>query len=163
MLLASLLSQLVDGNPTIPEAVHKSYVLHKSRKTRPTLKEYLKLLHIVIAQFSSVFIVIDALDECEEGVRSRFLKDVRSFPENTRVLCTSRFLPDIMTAFEDVQPWLEIAASESDMKKYISGRVEQVIRLQRHVQAEEGLLEEIETRIIELAEGMQVTKWNYTI
>ena len=59
-----------------------------------------------------------------------------------------------MTAFENARPWLEISASKLDMKKYIAGRVELEIRLQRHAQAEPTLLEEIETKIIDLAQGM---------
>jgi len=153
-LIASLLSQLVDQKLTIPDAVQKSHNLHRNRKTRPKLPEYLALLHGVIPQFSSVFVVIDALDECDEGVRDRLLKEIEHFKRNARVVCTSRYLPDIMKAFEDVRPWLEISASESDMKKYIAGRVEQEIRLERHIKAEPALLQEIEDKVIELSQGM---------
>jgi hypothetical protein len=148
------LSQLVNQKLAIPEVIQSAHKIHLDRKTRPKLREYLALLHAVISQFSSVFVVIDALDECDEGVRDRLLKEIRSLRDNTRVVCTSRYLPDIMTAFEDVRPWLEISASESDMKKYIAGRVELEIRLRRHVQAEPSLLEEMETKIIDLAQGM---------
>jgi hypothetical protein len=74
-LLASLLRQLVQGRPSLPEDVKSLYDKQKDMYIRPSFDESLKALYSVTAIYSRAFIVIDALDECQasDGCRSRFL------------------------------------------------------------------------------------------
>ena len=96
-LISSLLGQLVDKASLIPEDLYHLYQRHKKKGIRPSLSEYLKLLHYVVFQFSAVFIVIDALDECSEsdGIRERLIDNIYRLLPEIRLFVTSRRLFDI--------------------------------------------------------------------
>ena len=64
-LIVSLLKQLVQERPSIPDVVKNLYSYHKPKRTCPSPDEILNALHSVTAFYSKTFIVIDALDECQ--------------------------------------------------------------------------------------------------
>jgi hypothetical protein len=70
-LITALLKQLVQRQSSLSDSVKNLYQQHN----RPSLDEFLRDLHSVIANFSTVYIIIDALDECQivEGCRATFL------------------------------------------------------------------------------------------
>ncbi|KAM3068553.1 hypothetical protein ACMFMG_011084 [Clarireedia jacksonii] len=70
-LLECLIKQLAQHQKTFPESLQASYVLHQNRNTRPLLEELSVALQSVGRSYSRVFIVIDALDECDDTDRSR--------------------------------------------------------------------------------------------
>ncbi|RYP92526.1 hypothetical protein DL770_001392 [Monosporascus sp. CRB-9-2] len=77
-LLSSLLKQLSQGRPSLPETVKALYDSHLKGKTRPSLGEISGSLQSVGAMYSRVFVVIDALDECQavEDCRKTFLSEI---------------------------------------------------------------------------------------
>src|SRR6266516_4828685 len=77
-LLMNLLKQLVRERNTIPETIKSLYNLHKDKRSRPSLDEILKELHSVVRLYSKIFIIIDALDECQasEDGCSQFLQNL---------------------------------------------------------------------------------------
>ncbi|GMF91910.1 unnamed protein product [Aspergillus oryzae] len=68
-LLTSLLKQLACQTPTLPKCLKNLFGNHKNQQTRPTSDEIWTALHTIGSSYEKVFIVIDALDECQ----SRFL------------------------------------------------------------------------------------------
>ena len=79
------------------------------------------------ALYSTVFIVIYALDECQafDGCRSRFLAEVFSLQVKSRanLFATSRF-DDIAERFKEKESLLlEIRASGKDVLKYLDDRI----------------------------------------
>ena len=64
-LLTSLLKQLAHGQSSLLDSLKDLYNRHKVKRTRPSLDETLRSLHSVAAMYSRVFIVVDALDECQ--------------------------------------------------------------------------------------------------
>lgn len=64
-LLASLLKRLLQERPTLPNSVKIFYERHNTDQTRPSFGEISTELRSIIASFSTTFIVIDALDECQ--------------------------------------------------------------------------------------------------
>jgi Cdc6-like AAA superfamily ATPase len=88
-LLACLLKQLVQENPTMPDSMKELDKRHKDKRTRRSFDEISKALHSVIASssYSRVFILIDALDECQvsDGGRSKFLSEVLNLQAKTGV------------------------------------------------------------------------------
>src|SRR5205085_1151644 len=64
-LLLSLLKQLVQEQPFMPESVRRLHEHHNRQRTWPSLDEISKVLHSVIADYSRTFLIIDALDECQ--------------------------------------------------------------------------------------------------
>ena len=55
-LLASLLKQLVQEQPSVPESIKSLYERHKKKRTRPPIDEISKALHSVITNYSTAFI-----------------------------------------------------------------------------------------------------------
>jgi predicted ATPase len=107
-LLTCLLKQLVQEKPTMPDSMKDLYKCHKDKRTRPSFDEISKVLHSVIASpsYSRVFILIDALDECQvsDGGRRRFLSEVFNLQAKTGVnlFATSRFIPDIKEELKNI-------------------------------------------------------------
>lgn len=62
-LLAGLLKQLTGNFLLLPEEVKDLYERHESSRTRPSTNELARVLQSVVASYSKVFFVIDALDE----------------------------------------------------------------------------------------------------
>ena len=77
-LLASLLKQLAECQHSLPASVKDLYDLHRTKRTRPSIDEILRSIQSVVTAYTRVFIIIDALDECQvsDGCRSRFLSEI---------------------------------------------------------------------------------------
>ncbi|KAE9371875.1 hypothetical protein N431DRAFT_341685, partial [Stipitochalara longipes BDJ] len=153
-LLASLLKQLAQGQASIPGAVKDLYNRHQRNKTRPLLNEVSASLQVVATLYSRVFIIIDALDECQvsHGCREKFLSEMFSLQTKTRVnlYATSRFIPDITEKFNKGLQ-LEIRASNHDVRRYLDSHMSQ---LPRCVLRSSDLQDEIKTNIIKAVDGM---------
>ena len=63
-LLASLLKQLSQERPSLPDTLKDLYNRHNAKRTRPSFEEISNALDIVAAMYSRIFIIVDALDEC---------------------------------------------------------------------------------------------------
>jgi Cdc6-like AAA superfamily ATPase len=153
-LLASLLKQLVESQPSLPSTVKDLYGRHKTKRTRPSPKEVSDTLQIVAKSYSRVFVIIDALDECQvfDGCRSKLLSEIFSLQTKCRsnIFATSRFMPDIVERFDN-EMRLEIRASNQDMKIYLDGHMSQ---LPGFVLRSSKLQDEIKAEIIKAADGM---------
>jgi Cdc6-like AAA superfamily ATPase len=154
-LLASLLKQLVQEQPFIPENVKSLYERHKDKRTRPSLDEISKALHSIVAGYSRVFIIVDALDECQgsnEG-RKRFLAELFDLQARTgaSLLTTSRFIPEIVKEFEERSVQLEVCASDDDLQRYLDGHM---TKLPSFVSRNADLQNEVKIAIINAVDGM---------
>ncbi|KAH0565262.1 hypothetical protein GP486_001343 [Trichoglossum hirsutum] len=125
-LLSSLLKQLVQKQAFVPENVEKLYEYHNRERTRPSLKEILKALESVAAQYSRVLIIVDALDECDvsDGVHQKFLSAIFNLQAKTgaNIFATSRINDNIAKLFEGALS-LQIRAEDEDIKSYLNGRM----------------------------------------
>jgi hypothetical protein len=127
-LLANLLKQLAQGQSSLPlpNSAKDLYTEHKARQTRPSLDEISGALQIVAATYSRVFIIVDALDECQasDGCRSRLLSEIFSLLAKTgaNFFATSRPNPYIENEFKG-RISLEILASDEDVRRYIDGHM----------------------------------------
>ena len=155
-LLSDILKQLVQAKPSAAKAASILYERHSNHGTRPSLDEIFAALKTTMMSFWTVYVVIDALDECadKEGTRSQFLGKLRALQQefDVRLMVTSRASPDIVNQFKSL-PTLEIRASPADVKRYVSG---QINRLPRCVQRDEKLQGEVEDKIVEAVDGMLV-------
>lgn len=153
-LLANLLKQLSQQRATLPDSVMTLYEKHKVKRTQPSFDEISKTFQFVIAIFSRVFIIIDALDECQmtNGCRTRLLTEIflTQAKSNINVFATSRFLPEITERFEKSIS-LEIRASKEDVRRYLGGCI---YRLPAFISRSPDLQEEIKTGIVLLAKGI---------
>jgi hypothetical protein len=156
-LLASLLKQLAICQPSLPDSVKDLYDRHKTKRTLPLLDEISTSLQSVLTTYSRVFIIIDALDECQvsDGNRIRFLSEICSLQAKcgANLLVTSRFMPDITVRFNQAIT-LEIRASSEDVRRYLDGHM---FRLPGFVVRSPELQEEVKSKIVQSVQGMCVT------
>jgi hypothetical protein len=139
----------------LPNEVRKFYKTHLALVTRPSLTDYSQLLQLIVARFSKVFLVIDALDESNEsdGTRSCLVNEVRKLPSTLHLLCTSRHIPDIEQQFSG-SALQEVRASDKDVENYLIERIKQSVRLKKHVIADPPLLDVITKNIVAKVDGM---------
>ena len=155
-LVSSLLKQLVQEQPSVPEIVKSLYERYPYKRSRPSPEEILKSLYAIATDYPRIFILIDALDECQvsDGGRRKFLSEVFHLQNKTgaNVFATSRLIPEIMKEFEGSIS-LEIRASKEDMQRYLEGRI---LELPSFVSRRVDLQEEIKTQILKAVNGMYV-------
>jgi Cdc6-like AAA superfamily ATPase len=148
-LLISLLKQLIQCRGSIDGRIQRT-------KSRPQMEELLELIDLAIANFSSVYILIDALDECglSDGHCRKILSLVSRFPRQYRVrlFVTSRFIPEILKTFQgDLIITKEIIAHENDVRTYLE---EHMTKLSLCVLRSPDLQHEIQSTIINSTDGM---------
>jgi hypothetical protein len=155
-LLTSLLKQLSQKRFPLPDGVQDLYDQYKDQPKRPSRDEIAKALHSVSALYSKVFIIIDALDECEvtDGCRARLLSEVfrLQVKADTNLFATSRIIPEIQESFEE-SVTLEIRARDEDVEIYLANHM---TRLHSFVSSDMHLQEMIKTTIAKAVDGMCV-------
>ncbi|KAK2792389.1 hypothetical protein FQN52_003324 [Onygenales sp. PD_12] len=153
--LASLLKQLVQQRQVVPKALGDLHQTHSRRDTRPSLKELSEALFSVIIEYSKVFIVIDALDECSNIERDRdcLLGVIFDLQRRTDLsfFATSRFVPDIEKIFHGRSTRIDIRAHDEDVRKYLKWHMS---LLPLCVSKSSALQEDIQTIIIKSLDGM---------
>jgi hypothetical protein len=83
----------------------------------------LEMITSTIADCVSVFVVIDALDECTQDTRRELIEILRSIEPSIQILITSRHLGDIKEKFGNVSR-VEVSAPEADLESYAQGCIE---------------------------------------
>ena len=154
-LMASLLEQLV-RRKGVTEKLRMLYQHYQVRKGRPELQEVSDLMHSTIEKFTKVFIVIDALDECQETERNDFICEIHKLRATANVLITSRQIESIELAFRDATR-LKIHALDSDLRTYTESKTLEDRQLARYVKEDPSLQTEIVEKIVSNAGGMSVS------
>ncbi|KAJ5619424.1 hypothetical protein N7510_003408 [Penicillium lagena] len=124
----------------------------EDRGARPTLRELSGALRDEVNRHVSVFLVIDALDECSEGVRAGLLHEFSQLPETAHILITSRSKhvpPELRNATS-----LDIKAHEDDITNYVVDRVQTAKRLSAWVKGKVSLVKQIVTSVLKHAKDM---------
>ncbi|KAF3933083.1 Ankyrin-1 [Dactylellina cionopaga] len=158
---ASLLRQLIQNQPQIPESVKILY--NNYRISQPPLEEILKALLSVASLYSRVFIIIDALDECQvsEGCRAHFLSKISNFrvTSGASLFATSRFIPEITNHFKEEKSMeLEVRASNEDIQRYLENtlpRIEGIVKNNRdlHEEIKDSILSSVNGREVDVYDG----------
>ena len=160
-LLASLLKQLAEGQPSLLGTVKELYDLHKTKRTRPSLDEISRSLQAVTTLYSRVFIIVDTLNECQisDSCRQIFLSGLLNLQEKygANLFATSRPISSIEKEFEG-NIILEIRASKEDVRRYLEGHM---FLLPGFVVRSLELQEEIKTRIVKAVDRMYVAYFEH--
>src|SRR5690349_20329522 len=69
-LISSLLSQILNGQATMPDNVAKLYEKHVKGASRPSLDELVGVFN-ELGKAKTIYIIVDALDECPDKDDSR--------------------------------------------------------------------------------------------
>jgi hypothetical protein len=153
-LIASLLKQLSQKLADLPESVKSLYDKHQDQRTRPSTDELSRTLQLVAALHSRVFILVDALDECQtsEQCRSRLLREIFAVQAQcgANIFATSRHIPEIEDRFNG-SILLEIRASPGDVGAFVDGHLN---LLPSFVGRSPALQEEVRDAIINVVDGM---------
>lgn len=150
-LLLALLRQLSDRQSSLPDPVKILFEKHQEKKTRPSTREIVTTLRSVAAAYSTVFIVVDALDECEPSCCKVLVDKMFAIQaaSGANLFTTSRPL-DIAERFKGSMT-IEIRANEDDVREYID---KNMMQLPPCVQKNPKVQEEIKVTIVGLVEGM---------
>ncbi|KAF7515244.1 hypothetical protein PCG10_003552 [Penicillium crustosum] len=151
-LLAALLKQLAGRCQPLPNRVRELYKHHKARTTRPSTEEISQVLQTVAATFSKLFIIVDALDECQTSSRPHFISELFNLQtrHSANIFVTSRFILEIIHQFEGALS-LEIRATDEDVRKYLESHMG---HLRPCVLESHQLQEEIKAAISDAVDGM---------
>ena len=154
-LLANLLGQLVRQKPTLSREVHEFYMENRDRGVCH-LDKISRLLRVESRYFSNIFVVVDALDECQtEECQTSLITQVISLSRNTRPLFTSRTFAGIMEILESDQDAdeIEIKATPEDIRQYVKERLK-AGKLQGYLKEDPSLEGDISETVVGQADGM---------
>lgn len=156
--IASMVRQILQqrhSNHLIPEIL-TLYKAHQTNNTRPTLVEMTGILRKLTSRLDQVHIVVDALDEYSEREEEamEFITVLRSFGRQVKILCTSRPATSLQSAYFMGWETIPVSAHEGDIKLFLEDRISQQHRLQRHVQDDPDLKDEVIHAIVHESQGM---------
>ncbi|KAJ6566460.1 hypothetical protein B0H19DRAFT_1257672 [Mycena capillaripes] len=151
-LLAGAWRQLVLGRDITSE-VRKLYHQHLEKATTPSVDEIHTVLCSAAAEFTKVYIVVDAVDEYSDDRRGILLGRLAAMGPCVNLMVTAR--PHILPnpCFPKIQS-LEIRANEGDIQRYVDSQIQTSLRLSKHVRTQPDLREEIHSKIRRTVDGM---------
>jgi hypothetical protein len=126
-LLLSILRQIVATVLETPKCVVDTYERGHTASDSLPLRELETMIFDVASSIRRLFVIIDALDECDESRHRRtvlqLLYRMKQVP-NISLFVTSRQYPqDIKAAFH-THPQIAIHAHESDLRRYMHQQLE---------------------------------------
>ena len=151
-LLSSLISQLVRQTAVTSGTITKSYEDHTESGTRPSAKEYENLLRAEATRFNKVFIVIDAIDECNSQARLELLGILNRNPQ-VSLLVTSQPGDLIKWDLQDMRR-LEVKAKDEDISTYIEENIQHRVNIRNIIRPHPDLVEKIKSVLTLKADGM---------
>ena len=155
-LLASLLKQLIQQKSSIPDHVRELFgqPSNGTKSTYPSFRMMFESLLLTVASFSQVYIVIDALDELQQGnqVLQAFLSKLSALKaqKSVNLMLTSRVIPRVTDSIQsDVR--LEVRAKKEDVMRYIDAHMK---GLPKFVSKNSDLQQAIKESIVDAVDGM---------
>ncbi|KAK2850705.1 hypothetical protein FQN49_005405, partial [Arthroderma sp. PD_2] len=153
-LLSCLLKQLVLAHETLPDTIKRLHDNHKKGQTRPLFKEILTAFNSLASGYSRIYILVDALDECqtEDACQSKLITEILKIQDKlgANLFLTSQPMAQIMERFKGCLQ-KEISASKEDIGAYLDAEMS---HFQSAVLEDTELMETVKTRIIEAVGGM---------
>jgi hypothetical protein len=138
----------------LPDDIKSLHNKHKDKGTKPLFNKLSRTLYVVAAMYSRVFIIVDALDECQESdnCRTTFLSEIFNLQAKTgaNLFATSRFIPEVTEKFKG-RPSREILASDEDVRRYLDGHMSP---RRAFLRENLELQDEIKTKIVKAMKGM---------
>lgn len=122
-------------------------------------EEWIHLVNAEVELFTTVYLVIDALDECQDSLdnspRQEFLKGILQLGRKVKILVTSRPASSLERKFGADQQ-VKIEADPADLKLYILSRIRQSEYMQKYVkELERGRnCSSVVDTVIQKAQGM---------
>ena len=162
LMLQSILVQLVQKCAEIPVAVAALFSSFENGRRKPPLSACVDVLRRMIVEIPRIFLVLDALDECDN--RKELLEVISSISDwkanNLHVLLTSRKERDIQDTVVQIvnsenMVHLQSDQVDPDIRVYIAERLSKDKSLEKW-QKNNELSDEIQSVLMKKAQGMYV-------
>lgn len=162
-VLKTLIIQLYRNYQHVRKYLEKLY--SQNRDHQPNLELLFSAFHSMVQEAGEVWIVLDALDECQtrkdsvtKGLLSWIRTQLTCQQSNIHMLVTSRPEQDIEAAFSELAGYRSIIPIQSDLvaediQHYIHTRVREHPGLKRW-HSREDIQKEIKSTLVEKANGM---------
>jgi hypothetical protein len=135
-VLAGLLKQLASPLPSCLKTLYGNFI--EPGGPRPDKAKLLELFVDCAEEYPEVFVFFDAFDECDSTLRVEIVEIIKHLHERKiKVWVTTqpRQLDDLVTEGPDGAINAEIKAKETDVTRYLSGRLKNV-RVDNELKAE---------------------------
>ncbi len=121
-ILGAILKQLLGFLPDMPKAVLEAYEKWESKKEPLSWTETNNILHITCAQFSKVYVCLDALDELSD-LRG-LLNCLNDGPPSMQLFITGRpHIKETIQKYFTEEQSICIEAHGSDIRRYIEHEI----------------------------------------
>jgi hypothetical protein len=154
--VATLLHQLAQQTQDLSGTIAASYERHKEANSLPSIGECSSMLTSEVDRFAKVYVVIDALDECEDQTRLTFLSALNRLQRTNQhvyLLVSSRQIDIIRNDLESPVE-LEVTAMDEDIDRYVEGQLTSKVRLRNLIRSHRDLEEKVKETVKQKAEGM---------
>jgi hypothetical protein len=162
-ILSTIVKQLAQQRPFLPTDLREIYQSCRVSSRTPTLEELFTGLEIMSQAFDTVYLVVDALNECTQDTQSvrmvaeheivSYLQRAHGI-ETVNILITTQTGHNILHMFAGAAA-LEVAADEKDLRMFIEG---QLSSLPVTFIANHDLRESIVTAVVRASHGRYVHK-----
>jgi hypothetical protein len=158
-MLRSLISQLSTQTAGTSLALKSLFSSYDNGRQLPRVSELLDTLRLMVGEFKETFVILDALDECEDKQElSKSLEEMKGWNRRLHILITSRTGTDIDRLFAPTVNGRETFCIDSaqikdDIRTYIRSRLKKNRNLERWKTLPQVQLE-IETTLSAKANGM---------
>lgn len=156
-ILSSLVRQLIDQTSHIPTEVEQLYntLTNTKGKRNPTFEEIYTALLVTSKKFGQVFLMFDALDECDpNNQRNELLPMFHRLKNNgISVFLTSRPHPEDIQSSLNNAAKIQLSAKEADIGAYVQQRIDESPRAKRLVGQGE-CKDTIVSTLVDCAKGM---------
>lgn len=127
-ILSSLLKQLVSTLHPLPHSLMDLFAGYKHGTdiiSHPRLDDVCEEFFNISRTLDGVFVVVDALDECDATNRAHLLQIILRLGPSTRLLITSRSVPDIVMLLQDY-PKISLSPKDinTDIETYINSFIQ---------------------------------------
>ena len=160
MMLRSLICQLSQQSMKIPAGLDTLFSSCENGQRQPSVHALLEVMQQMMQEFPRVYIVLDALDECDRRVELMdMLKAISGWQlQNLHLLVTSRRERDIESSLEgfvDHQNWICLQSKlvDRDIQRYVQQRLSDDKSL-RKWEKDATIRQEIEAALMKGARGM---------
>jgi hypothetical protein len=156
-MIRSLIMQLSTGNETLPHPLASLYASCVSGQRQPTTDALLETLRELVRDYRTVFLIIDALDECTERQELlSALSSIAAWRLGVHILVTSRREADIGEIINQIGPskiCIQSTLVDNDIRMYVRERLNDDPKLARW-KRNKSIQREIEMTLMEKAGGM---------
>ena len=155
-LIACLARQIIGCPKVLPQQLEEMHKELEHQRRRPSFDELRKLLMNLCDQYDRVYVIVDALDECEAIQERRLLLPVLEELPRTfgRLFVTSRPNNEDISNTFGKQSKITVAASESDLRQYVAERIAEEERRTSATKFKPELKESIISTVSAGASGM---------